>query len=158
MRSLTIAAVLGAACLCHAPPVTAYSFKPAGAAFTLSGDMSFSGGGMSVDCKAIFAATTDADGLGHIAAVSFSGGALGICGAIHALALPWAVKAADPRHAVVSNIAVRAPLFGDCGARDVPILIARPGAIHFDHVDLPPRCVVHGGDLTTKPIVTIADP
>ena len=116
--------------------------------------MSFAGGGVGVDCKTFFAGVTDASGVAQITAASFSGGTLSVCDGIHPRNLPWTVTAQDLRTAIVSVIAVRAPIFGDCAAHDVPVAVGKGGTVHVGRIDLPPSCTIWGGDL--KPNMPVA--
>ena len=137
-----------------ASAASAFSFSPTGTSFTIAGQMSFSGGGVGVDCKTFFAGETGADGVAQITAASFSGGVMSVCEGIHPLDLPWKVKAQDQHSAVVSLISVRAPVFGDCAVRDVTVAVGRGGSIHVGRIDMPPSCTIYGGDL--KPNVTVS--
>jgi hypothetical protein len=153
MGRLSIAVFIGA--LGAASAASAFSFSPVGTSFTISGQMSFGGGGVGVDCKTFFAGQTGDDGVAQITAASFSGGTLSVCDGIHPLDLPWTVRARDQRSAVVSLISVRAPVFGDCAVRDVTVAVGRGGSIHVGHIDMPPRCTIYGGDLKPNMVVSI---
>ena len=152
MGRLSIAVFICA--LGAASAASALSFSPTGTSFTISGQMSFGGGGVGVDCKTFFAGTTQADGVAQITAASFSGGTLSVCDGIYPLNLPWTVKAQDPRSAIISMISVRAPVFGDCAVRDVTVAVGKGGAIHVGRIDMPPSCTIYGGDL--KPNMTVS--
>ena len=155
MRRLSIALFTASLGVAAAFTASGYGFVPASASFTISGQMSFAGGGVGVDCKTFFAGVTDASGVAQITAASFSGGTMSVCDGIHPLNLPWTVTAQDLRTAIVSIIAVRAPIFGDCAAHDVPVAVGKGGAVHVGRIDLPPSCTIWGGDLKPGTPVSI---
>jgi hypothetical protein len=155
MGRLSIALFAASVGIATAFTARGYSFAPTGASFTISGQLSFAGGGVGVDCKTFFAGVTDTSGVAQITAATFSGGTLSVCDGIHPLNLPWTVTAQDLRTAIVSVIAVRAPIFGDCAAHDVPVAVGKGGTVHVGRIDLPPSCTICGGDLKPSTPVSI---
>jgi len=133
----------------------AYSFTPQSAHFSGVGKMSFSAGALGADCAAVFEGVTDSAGAGKITNAAFSGGFLGSCNGLRPLGLPWSITAVGPNRAVISAVAVKSPLIGDCGPGEVPVTLADGGVIKVGHVSLRPNCSINTGALTTKPVVAI---
>jgi hypothetical protein len=152
---LTAAIALAATVLIAAPRADAYSFAPSGQAFVGAGKVGFAAGVIGLDCKTVFSGAIDAGGGVLITAVTLSGGALGACGGIHALGLPWPVRPTGPRAANIALVHVNAPMVGDCQGLDVPLAIDEEGVIRFGRFALSAGCAITGGALATRPPVAI---
>jgi hypothetical protein len=134
---------------------TTYSLHPRNATFVGTGSTNLTKGSLVVPCTAKFTGKTDAAGVGHVTAASFTGGTL--CAGIRATGLPWTGKAVSATRAVIYNVSVSASIFGTCGPSNVPVTVSKTGVITFNNVTLKPDCKVKG-NITTKPAVTIVSP
>jgi len=155
MKVAVVVATVGLAWFGCATAATAYSFAPRSASFTGAGRMSLSAGGLGADCAAVFAGVTDEAGAGKITSAVFSGGLLGACGGVRPIGLPWTITPVGPGRALISAVAVKSSLIGDCGPGDVPITLADRGVIKIGRVSLGTKCSINAAALTTKPILTV---
>ena len=112
-------------------------------------------GGLGADCATVYEGVTDDDGVGKITSAVFSGGPLGACGGLRPVGLPWTITPVGPGRALISGVAVKSPLIGDCGPGDVPVTLADGGVIKIARVSLGTRCSINAGALTTRPTLTV---
>lgn len=150
MKSITTLAVAALATLGLATRASAVSFSPASAAFTARGPMTLTKGGVPFPCKGLVSGRTDATGVGHITAVSFSGGEG--CRAITAAGLPWRMKAHTLSRANILGVTLSTSR-GACGPGRVKPKITH-GEFRFKADPLSPDCVIEGS-LSTSPKISI---
>lgn len=155
MKVAVVVATAGLAWFGCATMASAYSFAPQSTHFTGAGRMILTAGGLGADCATVFDGVTDDGGAGKITRAVFSGGPLGACGGLRPIGLPWTITPVGPARALISGVAVKSPLIGDCGPGDVPVTLADRGVIRIARVSLGTRCSINAGALTTKPTLAV---
>lgn len=132
-------------------PAGAVTVAPAGE-FAARGVLELGRGRIPARCDTTFAGTVTESGAITVTAVSFSG-LNPVCHLIAPLGLPWRGQAQSHEHFTLEamQVDVRAPLLGGvCGPATVTVhWRGAESAAHFERVQLPPNCRLHGTLATT---------
>lgn len=143
----------GLAVLGMMPVAQAVTVSPTGV-FSAKGKLELGKGILGLSCETTFSGTVTAGGDIVVTDVRFGGGR---CGRITPVGLPWKGRVDSPEQLVLHDmqVEVRAPLLGGhCAASRVKVIWkADASAAHFERVQLPPDCRLHGSLVTTTRMV-----